>query len=116
LSCGGEGELSLLYPAGVGADDNVMCQSSTLGDGSLLCNTNSTSGVVFVECRDQTNRNDSNRELYAIMSSVPVICEAGVDESLGTILHAMKSMAFRNNTWVKGAMECNGTTLVDASG
>jgi Bacterial Ig domain len=116
LRCGGEGTLSLVSLAGVGADDNSMCQNSTLGDGSLECNSSKTSGVVFVECRDQSSSNTSNRELDVIMSSEPVTCSPGIGSSLSTLSHSMRLRTSCNNTWVEDGMECIGTTLKDASG
>jgi Bacterial Ig domain len=116
LSCGGEGTLSRVSLPGVGATDNRLCQNSTLDEGSLVCNSKKTSGVVFVECRDQSSRNTSNRELYATMSSEPVTCEAELGSSPTTVSHSIRLMPSCNNTWVEGSMECNGTELLDASG
>jgi hypothetical protein len=117
LSCGGEGVLSLISLSGVGTDDNDMCQNSTFVNGTLECNSNRTTGVVFVECRDPSTRNTSNRELYVNMTSEPVTCEAGLDSSISTVAHSMRLMAAcSNDTWVEVGMECTGTTLKDASG
>jgi hypothetical protein len=118
LSCGGEGILSLISLAGVGTNDNDMCQNSTLGggNGALECNSNKPSGVVFVECRDQSSRNTTNRELYVNMTSEPVTCETGLGSSLSAIAHSMRLMTSCNNTWVESNMECTGTTLRDTSG
>ena len=116
LSCGGEGELSLLTLAGVGPDDNAACDNSTAVNGTIICANNKTSGVVFVECRDQSSDNTSNRELYAALHSEPVPCDAGLGSSISTISHSMAIKASCNNTFVEAGMICNGTTLKDASG
>jgi Bacterial Ig domain len=111
LSCGGEGEISLI-DSGL-PNDNYLCKTEPI-TGSIVCAAQQA-GVVYAECLDGTGINPVNRMIVSQLYSNAVACGSTTMPPPYHTYHRAGLKTWCGAEWVDRASTCSAVAMQDDS-